>query len=402
MSKVYSKALDKSIEIDRIIDVVKGASPGPTVIFTGGIHGNEPSGIFALKEVMSGLKKEHLPVQGNIYALSGNLWALEKGQRFHTSDLNRLWTTERILRLEEGALQSHDEDTMQQLDLYQCLMSIMRNESGPFYFIDLHTTSSETIPFLTVNDTLLNRYFSMQFPVPVIMGIEEFLDGPLLSYINELGYVAVGFEAGQHDDMSSIENHVSFIYLVLVVAGIIAKDDLPDYHHHHTILAKNSIHARDIFEICYRYEVKNNQHFKMNPGHFNFQPVKRGQMLAQNGKEPILAPMRGSIFMPLYQDQGDDGFFIVRRVPKLLLRLSAILRKINFKRVVTLLPGVKKIGSKEDTLMVNKKIARFFARDIFHLLGYRCIQVDPKHLLIKSREHAARNKEYENVDWYNH
>ena len=35
-------------------------------------------------------------------------------------------------------------------------------------------------------------------------GIEEYLNGPLLSYINELGYVAFGFEGGQHDDISAI------------------------------------------------------------------------------------------------------------------------------------------------------------------------------------------------------
>jgi predicted deacylase len=52
MTKVFSKALNETIEVDRIIGEIKGTQPGPTLIFTAGIHGNEPSGIFALHKVL--------------------------------------------------------------------------------------------------------------------------------------------------------------------------------------------------------------------------------------------------------------------------------------------------------------------------------------------------------------
>ena len=51
MVEVKHKKLDKSIEVDRIIGSYTHKEPGPTVIFTGGTHGNETSSVFALKQI---------------------------------------------------------------------------------------------------------------------------------------------------------------------------------------------------------------------------------------------------------------------------------------------------------------------------------------------------------------
>ena len=40
--------------------------------------------------------------------------------------------------------------------------------------------------------------------------------------------------------------------------------------------------------------------------------------------------------MPLYQAVGNDGYFLVREVPGWALRLSAVLRKINFENFLDL------------------------------------------------------------------
>lgn len=51
----------------------------------------------------------------------------------------------------------------------------------------------------------------------------------------------------------------------------------------------------------------------MLPGFINFQAVEKGMVLAiENGKE-VIAPNSGNIFMPLYQNQSADGFFIIER-----------------------------------------------------------------------------------------
>ncbi len=80
MTTIYSNALEKSIKINRLIGHIKGSQSGPTNIFTGGIHGNEPSGVFALRKAIKEIQDKNIPVKGNIYAISGNLVAHEKGE----------------------------------------------------------------------------------------------------------------------------------------------------------------------------------------------------------------------------------------------------------------------------------------------------------------------------------
>lgn len=50
----------------------------------------------------------------------------------------------------------------------------------------------------------------------------------------------------------------------------------------------------------------------MQEGYDNFQRIKAGELLAFNDKGPIVSPYDGHVFMPLYQEEGEDGFFIVR------------------------------------------------------------------------------------------
>jgi succinylglutamate desuccinylase len=52
--------------------------------------------------------------------------------------------------------------------------------------------------------------------------------------------------------------------------------------------------------------------FRMRPGYQNFQPVKKGEWLANDQDGKIVARCDGYILMPLYQSQGDDGFLIIQ------------------------------------------------------------------------------------------
>lgn len=394
MAKVYSKALAQHIEVDRIIGHIRGTLPGPTLVFTAGIHGNEPSGVFALCAVLHDIKRKKLKVRGNIYALSGNLTALEKGERYTSRDLNRLWTDKILDQLFRQRLHAYDDDTLQQLDIYQTIKGILNAEKGPFYFMDLHTTSCETIPFLTVNDTILNRKFTSQYPVPVILGIEEYLEGPMLSYINELGYVAFGFEGGQHDALKAIENHESFIYLSLALAGCLEPDEVEFDKHYHKLAALTGS-KKDFYEIFYCYQIKELESFKMKKGFENFQRVHKGAELALSNGKIVKSPATSLIFMPLYQKQGNDGFFCIRKIPETFLKLSVILRKVRFDKVLALLPGINWASPQRNALVVNKKVARFFTRQLFHLLGYRSRHIDKNHIIMKNRESASRDEEYD-------
>ena len=396
MVNVHSKALDEVIEVDRIIGHVAGKQKGATLIFVGGIHGNEPAGVFALKKVLADLDPS--VVRGDIYALAGNLSALEKGVRYHETDLNRLWTTEQLNDIRDGTEEILVQDQKEQLALLLLLKQIMNVNNGPFYFFDIHTTSSETLPFLTINDSLLNRNFTAQYPLPIILGIEEYLDGPLLSFVNELGYVAFGFEAGQHDTMTSIETSIAFIYLSLVFTGCITAAVI-DFQRYRDTLAKSAGDETYIYEIVSRYVIKKDDHFKMEPGFLNFQRVQKNQVLAYVNGKPHTAQSNARVFMPLYQNQGSDGYFTIQKVWKPFLRLSAMIRKYRLDRILVWLPGVRWTDKHRSGILVNKRVARFFTKEVFHLFGYRSIKVQENHYRMYNRESRAQNAMYLTADW---
>lgn len=398
MPSLYSESLDRTIEVNRIIGRLNGTEDGPTVIFFGGLHGNESSGVFALHQVLEDLRKCKATIKGNVIAISGNLNALQRGERYFTEDLNRIWTHERLEQLMTKNANGQSKEIPEQAEIYSLVQQILKSETGPFYFLDLHSTSSNSVPFVIVNDSLLNRKFAQQYPVPMILGIEEYIDGPMLSYFNDLGYVSFGYEAGQHDDLDSYENQIAFIYVTLIFAGSLDKNTI-NFHHFYERLAKAASASRDIYEIHYRFKVKDEDEFVMHPGYVNFQKILKGQKLATRNGEEILASHTGRVFMPLYQDQGKEGFFEIRIVRPIFLRLSAILRKTKFAHILPLLPGIRWKSRTKDTLIVNLKIARFFTKQFLHLLGYRSKRIDKTHLVVKNREASSKVSEYEGASW---
>lgn len=399
MTEVHSKALEQTIHVDRIIGRIDGKKPGPCLLFFGGIHGNEPAGVFALHQVFKELEESKAQLSGSFIAISGNLWALERSVRFQNTDLNRMWTPDIIEALEKGEFDAKSEDEKQQQELFTLLEHILQTETGPFYFFDLHTTSSASIPFITLNDSLLNRKFTSQYPLPLVLGIEEYLDGPLLSYINELGYVSFGFEGGQHDELNAIEDHKIFVYLSLVFAGALNKNAVA-YEPYLERWNKLCFDHRAFYEIYNRYEVKENDHFVMNPGFSNFQSISENEKLAVINGNLIESEEKSIIFMPLYQSQGSDGFFLIRKIPPFFLWLSSVLRKYMIDRFFVILPGVKWYSKSRATMVVNLRIARLIPKQLFHLFGYRSKQVGRSELRIKNREYRSKKADYSEEIWF--
>ncbi|HEY9184603.1 MAG TPA: succinylglutamate desuccinylase/aspartoacylase family protein, partial [Salegentibacter sp.] len=79
-------------EIPRIIGQYTSGKKGPLLFVTGGVHGNEPSGVQALERVFAELEKSKPEIEGTIIGVSGNKEALNRNKRFLEEDLNRTWT----------------------------------------------------------------------------------------------------------------------------------------------------------------------------------------------------------------------------------------------------------------------------------------------------------------------
>lgn len=371
MIRLQSEVVGREIEVGRVLGKFEGTS-GPTVVITAGVHGNEPLGVYALKNVVDYIEEHKLELKGNFYAFTGNLAALKAGRRFIQHDLNRVWKLSLVKKLETGTLEGEvSPDMKEMVDLHEHFNTILNSKKGPFHFIDLHTTSSNSKPFIPVNDTLINRRFTAKFPIPSVLGIEEFLGGALLNYVNEFKSVGLGFEAGQHEDPKSVFYHEGMCWLTLVFAGCLTKEQVPNFQEYYDGFAKESEGVEDFFEVRRRYLIREDEKFKMHEGFESFQKIEKGQLLAHNDEGEIRAIESGRIFMPLYQEQGSEGFFIVRKVEPFWLHLSAFLRKIQLDSVLAILPGVRNHPEFSLTLIVNTKVASYLATEFFHLLGYR-------------------------------
>jgi hypothetical protein len=384
----------QTVAVKRTIDHLQGNKSGPTVVFFAGIHGNEPAGVFALKHVFKELKSKNSALKGQLFGVAGNLGALNRHVRFQTVDLNRIWFPERIKNIRANK-QADIEEEKELKALLEVLNNILEKATPPFYFIDLHTTSSDTAPFIVLNDSLLNRKYASNYPLPIILGIEEYLEGALLSYINELGYVSLGFESGQHDDSKAVENCIDFIWFTLQLTGVVH----PSKINGDGLAHFNKVDHR-FYEIYHQHTIESGDKFKMFPGFINFQKIPKGVEIAMSNDAVIKASKERQIFMPLYQDQGGEGFYFIRPIPKFLLWLSKELRRFKVDHLLVKLPGVKWKSDKKDTLIVDQRVARFMAKSIFHLLGYRTRQLDETHLVVKSREIASRNSDYKNTSWF--
>lgn len=397
METIEAKYLDTN-QKGRVIGHIEGTMPGPLVFFFAGIHGNEPAGVIALQNALERLEERKNQIRGKIYGLVGNLPALAGKKRFIDEDLNRIWTTNRIsqLKLKENLMVEEKE----MLDLLTFIQNLLDTNQEPVYFIDFHTTSSKTYPFITINDALINRKFAMQFPVPIVLGIEEYLDGPMLSYVNQKGFVGIGFEAGQHQEEAAVRHTEAFIYLTLRFTGAIKKKHMPEWKQHFQVLEASAADLHKIFEIVHLHKIGDLDRFKMLPGFESFQVIHQGTDLAYHNHETIKSPYNGRIFMPLYQSQGSDGFFIIHRIPYWALKLSAFLRKLKIDNLLPLLPGVSWEHKDKMVLKVNLKKARFLAKPFFHLFGYRIRVQEGEWLRLSNRERVAKRNMYRWERWY--
>ena len=254
---------------NRILYHQNNSADQVTLVCIGSIHGNEPAGVKGLQNVIAQIEENDIKFQGNFYALVGNIRALNKQKRFLDFDLNRVWTKERINDLKASHCYTKSEDK-EQFELYNDLKIILEAHHGKFVFIDLHTTSSYTLPFITISDSLNNRALARTFNLPIVLGIEEYLDGPLLTYMNEFGHTSLGFEAGQHNAEHSIVHCEGFVWLILLQLKMVQEDDF-DYFKYKVIMNLK----RGFYEIVHRQGLEEGNSFQMRLGFRNFDKIKK-------------------------------------------------------------------------------------------------------------------------------
>lgn len=305
----------KRPHFERLVGRVGDPLLGPTVLVVAGIHGNEPAGVLAARRVFARLLERSHHLRGELVVYSGNTRALTHNVRYLERDLNRGWHPERIAECAErvGTGEAGPED-FEQVELAGEIDSVLRRSRQDVYFLDLHTTSSDGYPFAMIVDGPERRRFALNFHLPIILGLLEAVDGVLLKYMTARGCLTLGIEGGQNLARNSIDHHEAVLWLALVASGLLAPAFVPELERQRGILSNISEGLPRILAVHHRHAITPEDRFQMQPGFANIHRVRTGTLLAHDLRGEIRASEDGIVFLPLYQAQGDDGFFFGREI----------------------------------------------------------------------------------------
>ncbi|MDX1638926.1 MAG: succinylglutamate desuccinylase/aspartoacylase family protein [Balneolaceae bacterium] len=309
-----SEAITTTEIQSRIIGRIDGTDDGPTVIVVAGIHGNEPAGIHALDDLFEKLEGQNEQFRGKLVGIRANQRALFEGVRFVDEDMNRIWFPSIIDKIRRSAVEElHSSERIEIKELLNVISREIPEQSDyPVIFVDVHSFSAQGEMFAITARKENHVELLSSMHVPMIFGIEEALRGTALRYFQDVGFITFALEGGNHQNKLTITNNMAALMLLLAHAGNLPPSAMPDYGKYHEHLQLQNRQLPTSVEFVYQHIIEEGDRFEMRPGYTNFQPVKKGEWLANDKNGQIRAQCDGFILMPLYQKQGDDGFFIVR------------------------------------------------------------------------------------------
>ena len=310
----------KGLDRPRVLGRFDGVERGPMLIAIGGMHGNEPAGVLAIERLFELLAHERafrpdFIYRGRFVGLTGNRAALAMGRRFLRYDLNRWLNPDRIDTLrDELTLSGEDEEAVALTDAVRD--EIAAYEPSYVVVVDLHTTTADGGFFSIVNDSPGSRAIALDLHAPVILGMLEGLADTSLHYFTaeRLGVPVTSFvfESGSHTDPRSVDRAVSALVQTMRSIGSVHPRDVEERHTKG--LKATAEGLPQLVRFRYAHSITPRDRFVMRPGYVNFMPVVEGEVLADDANGEVRAPLTGRILMPLYQAQGEDGFFIVEEL----------------------------------------------------------------------------------------
>ena len=163
------------------------------LLILGGIHGNEPCGIYAIDRFIDELESGIWTLKkGAITLAYGNLEAIKRKTRYVDYNMNRMFG------LPQVATQSIEYDRVRLLE---------KQFPKQTAILDLHSALSPALDFMLAEKPAHHLAHALQ-PSYLISGWENFasVTGDTECYGLSMGIPAVTYEAGQHDDEQTLEN----------------------------------------------------------------------------------------------------------------------------------------------------------------------------------------------------
>lgn len=306
----------------RVIGSYTQGRKGPLFVAIGGIHGNEEAGVKAIETMVKMLEAEptidsDFEYLGKFLGIRGNIKALKAGKRYIDGDLNRRWTQKnvnRILSTNINDLQNEAREIKEILDVIH--KEIDSYKPTKLVVLDLHTTTAFGGIFSIPNNDPESFRIAQDLFAPVIKGLVQGIEGTTLHYFVNKNFpiptVAITFESGQHYEELSIHRAVAAITNCMRSINVIMAKSVENRHN--KLLIEYSKGLPKVTSLVDVHQINKGDDFVMKPNYKNFQTIKKGELLAQDVHGDIFASEDGLILMPLYQKQGEDGFFIIEKL----------------------------------------------------------------------------------------
>lgn len=270
---------------------VRASMSGPQVVCFGGVHGDEPSGVAAIERLKGELEEGRIHIEhGTLTLVTANQRALERDVRFLDDNLNRLF------REGAGATQSYEALRAQELK------PILKHCD---FFLDLHSTSSESEPFMTCERKLLD--LARKFAVKnIVVGWGELeaegIKGDTETFALNHGAVAFTMECGQHRDPKAKEVAYYTLLKFLQFSGLLPDDREP--------------HPKQCVYQLFHVEICSDKDFKFSKPYTNFTPLKKGEVIGRDANTQYLAPKECVLVLPAYRERrviGEQLYFLADR-----------------------------------------------------------------------------------------
>jgi len=199
-------------------------------------------------------------------------------------------------------------------ELAAAIDQVIERATGKVFVVDLHTTSADGFPFAVVGATDEHRRFAHSFPLSGIIGLEDHLDGVLTRYLAGLGCITLAIEGGQSaTDARRGKTSKPAWTVALAASGVV-----PEIHGRGRRPAEHLATARGdlphTVEVVARHAVRPEGVLPHGAGLREHSSHAGGHAARARTAAARSAPFDGVVLLPLYQPQGEDGFFYGRAV----------------------------------------------------------------------------------------
>lgn len=265
-------------DIPYIVDL-QSDMPGPTVMITALIHGNEICGAIALDQF---LKTNPRIAVGRLICVFANIAAYQQfnsrypyATRYIDVDMNRIWSDDILM----------SEQKNKELKRARQLLPLVHASD---YILDLHSMGSHQTPLILAGTAPDDIAFAQKFRLtPYIISDAGHSQGPRLRDYKfsqkRTKPVSLLIECGQHWQMASVEVAKAAIQQILFITGLcLEKPDMP------MSMMPKVIEVTDIIQA----------------GHHDFaiQPHLQQPHLMSVQKGSLIATEKGRIYHAPYDD----------------------------------------------------------------------------------------------------